>query len=141
MLLKLLNLIEDGYDALRSPLLLASRLVVIIYFLPAGIDKIQNYSSTASFMASNGVPAWLLPLVILLEVVGSLFIAAGFLTRLTATVFAVFTFTADFIFNRGGTGQEAEYVYTAEYTIIAAWLALMAVGAGKWSVDAIWRDR
>ncbi|MEM7076692.1 MAG: DoxX family protein [Pseudomonadota bacterium] len=141
MILKILNLVETLYDALRAPLLLCVRLVVILYYFPAGIEKIQNYSDNASFMASHGVPVWFLPLVILLETVGSVMIAVGCLTRITATVFAIFTFSADYIFNRGGTGTEAHYVYMAEYTIIAAWLALMAVGAGRWSVDALWRRR
>ena len=139
MISGILNLIEDSYDWLRAPLLLLARLVVIVYYLPAGIEKIQNYAGNVSYMATQGVPSWFLPLVILLETLGSLMIAVGFLTRITATAFAIFTFSADFIFNRGATGSEAQYVYMAEYTIIAAWLALMAVGAGKWSLDALVR--
>jgi putative oxidoreductase len=137
MLNRLLETIDRLFQAIGDPLLLAARLVIVPFYLPAGIDKIQNYASTAQMMESHGVPAFTLPLVILLEIGGSILIAAGFLTRLTALALAVFSVAADVIFNASATSTTGEYLYSAELTIVAAFLAFMAVGAGGWSVDAL----
>jgi putative oxidoreductase len=140
MLNRLLDLLDRPFEALANPLLLAARLVIVPYFLPEGWEKIVNYSDTAKLMESHGVPTLLLPLVILLEIFGPIFLALGFLTRLTCLALAVFTILADVIFNRGATGETGQFLYHAEITIVAAFLALMAVGAGGWSADA-WRKK
>lgn len=137
MLTRLLNTIDGWFQALANPLLLAARLVIAWEFLPAGIDKIQNYSSTAQFMESSGVPGFLLPLVILVEVLAPVFLALGLLTRLSALALAVFTVLADVIFNSGDTSSTGQYLYQAELVIVAGMLALMAVGGGKWALDAL----
>jgi putative oxidoreductase len=140
MLNRLLDLIDRPFEALANPLLLAARLVIVPYYLPAGYDKIVNYADTAKFMESHGVSTLMLPLVILLEIFGPIFLALGFLTRLTCLALAVFTIAADVIFNRGATAETGQLLFQAEITIVAAFLALMAVGAGGWSVDA-WRRK
>ncbi len=137
MLVGLLNAIDRGFAALADPLLLAARLLLAWNFFPAGLDKIQNYASTAQFMESQGVPAFLLPFVILLEILGPIFLTVGLLTRLTALALAVFTVLADVIFNRGDTSSTGQYLYESELTMVSGMLALMAVGAGKWALDAL----
>ena len=137
MIPRLLNTIDSWFQALANALLLACRLLLCWFFVPAGIDKIENYSSTAQFMESNGVPGLLLPLVILLEILGPVFLALGLLTRLTALALAVFTILADVIFNSGDTSSTGQYLYQAELTVVAGFLALMAVGGGRWALDSL----
>lgn len=47
-----------------------TRIWLTITILSTGIAKIFNYSATADLMVAYGVPAYLLPLVILLDVGG-----------------------------------------------------------------------
>ncbi|HEX6591251.1 MAG TPA: DoxX family protein, partial [Moraxellaceae bacterium] len=58
--------------AINSVLILAARLLASAIFIIAGWGKITGYAGTAQYMASMGVPAALLPLVILLELGGGL---------------------------------------------------------------------
>jgi putative oxidoreductase len=136
MLNRLLSAIDDIFIRLSDPLLLAARLVLAWYFGTAGLDKIgSGYTGTAAFMESHGVPSILLPLVILLELGGALFMALGLVTRLTCVVLAIFTIAADVIFN---SRNEADiYLFEGELALVAGFLALMVVGAGRWSLDSL----
>ena len=135
MLKRWLKAIDGAFSALADPLLLAGRLVVVPMYLLAGIGKIGNYSATAGTMESHGLPGELLPLVILLEFVGGIFLAVGFLTRLTSLALAVFSLAAIFTFV--GAPAMDNYLFLAEFAVVGAFLAFMAVGAGGWSVDAL----
>ncbi|MFX6258397.1 DoxX family protein, partial [Acinetobacter baumannii] len=54
----------------------------------SGLTKLSQYEGTQAYMASAGVPTALLPLVIALEIGGSLAVIAGFRTRLVAVLLA-----------------------------------------------------
>jgi putative oxidoreductase len=56
---------------------LAGRSLLSVLFLLSGFSKIGAYAGTAAFMASHGVPAALLPVVIATEVLGALAIILG----------------------------------------------------------------
>lgn len=137
MLSNLLRRIDGFFEVFAAPLLLISRLLIAYFFLPAGIDKIQHYSGTAAAMESVGIPGILLPLVILLEIGGAILVAAGFLTRLTCLALALFAIVANQMFNSGATSEVQQFLYTAEFVTIAGMTALMAVGPGRWSLDAL----
>ena len=138
MLNKALNAIDDLFVGLAAPLLLLARLIIAWFFGNAGLEKIgSGYAETASLMESHGVPGILLPLVILLEFGGALFMALGLLTRLTAVALAAFTLAADLIFVTTIGTNVGRYLFGAEFTILAAFFALIAAGAGRWSLDAI----
>jgi len=141
MLNRLLDRIDRGFVRLANPLLLVGRLLMGQYFLPDGIAKIQNYAGTASSMESHGLPGLLLPLVILLEILGPIFLALGLLTRLTCLALAVFTVMANVIYNAGSTDQAVQFLYAAEFSVAGGFLAFMAVGAGDWSLDALRKRR
>ena len=67
-------------------------------FLFAGLSKIGNYAGTAGYMDAMGVPGVLLPAVIALEIAGGLAIMAGWKTRQTAVILALFTVVAAGVF-------------------------------------------
>ena len=113
------------------------RLMLAFIFILAGAQKITGYAGTQGYMEMMGVPGALLPLVILLEFGGALFMALGLLTRLTAVALAAFTLAADLIFVTTIGTNVGRYLFGAEFTILAAFFALMAAGAGRWSLDAI----
>jgi len=60
---------------------LVGRALIAAMFLLAGIGKISGYAGTQAYMQSMGVPGALLPLVIALEVLGSIVILAGYRPR------------------------------------------------------------
>ena len=92
-------------------------------------------------MESHGLPALLLPLVIVLEIVGPIFLALGLLTRLTCLALAVFSVIANVMFNAGSTDQAVQFLYAAEFALVGGFLAFMALGAGDWSIDALLKRR
>ena len=107
----------------------------------AGLQKFgSGYTEAATLMDNAGISSLLLPLVIILEVGGGLSMAAGFLTRLTCIALGIFTIAANLIFNTAITSPIGGYLVQAELAVVAGFVALLAVGAGRWSVDG-WRTR
>jgi len=135
MLKQLMWKIDGGFAALADPLLLLARLVVFPMYFLAGIEKVLHYSSTAGLMESSGLPAALLPLAILLEIAGSIFLVLGLLTRLTSVAFIVYSIIAIVVFL--GAPVVDNYLFYAEVAVLGVFLAFIAVGPGGWSLDAL----
>jgi putative oxidoreductase len=104
-------------------------------FLIAGTGKISAYAGTQGYIASRGVHAALLPLVIALEVLGAIAIIAGYRTRLVAAALAGFTIAAGLIFH-GGADQMQQIMLLKNLAVAGGFLFLVARGAGDWSLDA-----
>ncbi|MGH8562398.1 MAG: DoxX family protein, partial [Nevskiales bacterium] len=68
--------------------MLVGRILLAAIFIFAGYGKLGAYDATQAYMASQGVPGMLLPLVILLELGGGIAIVLGLITRLTAVALA-----------------------------------------------------
>ena len=88
-------------DKLHNPLALAGRLLLAWLFLPAGLGKLTGFAGTVGYISSVGLP---MPqaaaaLAIVVEIVGSLALIAGYRTRVVAIVLAVFTLLASFFFH------------------------------------------
>ena len=128
---------------------LIARLAIGITIFPHGAQKLfgwfggYGYEGTMGYMTSQGgLPYFVALLVILIESIGALMIAAGFLTRFAALgIFGVFAvimvqYHADngFFMNWAGT-QKGEGI---EYFIMVLGLTLILLfsGGGKASVDA-----
>jgi len=80
-------------NALQNTFNLAARVLMAALFLPAGIGKLTGFEGTVGYIASVGLP---LPtvgaaLALVVEIVGSLALLAGFGTRIAALVLAAFT--------------------------------------------------
>ncbi|AIR01492.1 DoxX family protein [Pluralibacter gergoviae] len=118
---------------------LLARIMAVGLFFTSGVDKIFNYGSNLDLMASNGVPGFFLPLVILLEVGGGLAIACGFLTRFTSLFMAVFSVLAGFLFYQGYSHAHL-MVWLKNISCAAGFVLLCVHGGGKWSID-YWLQR
>lgn len=114
---------------------LAGRVLIASLFLITGIGKITGYAGTQAYMASQGVPGALLPLVIALEVGGGLAIVLGWHTRLVAALLAGFSMAAALIFHAGGDMTQ-QLMLMKNFAIAGGFLFLVARGAGEWSLDA-----
>jgi putative oxidoreductase len=122
---------------------LAARLLLALLFLPAGIAKLTGFEGTVGYISSAGLP---LPevgaaLALTVEIVGGLALIAGFGTRVAALVLAVFTLAASYFFHNYWTlpvDQQfvQQLLFFKNIAVTGGLLALVAFGAGGWSVDA-----
>ncbi|QNP40715.1 DoxX family protein [Lysobacter solisilvae (ex Woo and Kim 2020)] len=120
-----------------SPIIeLLGRVGLALLFLLSGIGKLSDYAGTQGYMESQGVPGMLLPLVILLEVGGSLALIAGFKTRLVAFAMAGFALASALLFHRN-IGDQMQFIQFFKNVGIAGGMLLALVhGAGPLSLDA-----
>ncbi|MGH8215975.1 MAG: DoxX family protein [Rhodanobacteraceae bacterium] len=114
---------------------LLGRLFLVLLFLIAGFGKIGGYAGTAAYMAANGVPGLLLPLVIALEIGGGILVLLGWHTRIAALLLAGFTILALLLFHMPVTAAN-QIVVLAELAAAGGFLVLAAHGPGAWSLDA-----
>ena len=122
--------------ALHDLALLVGRALLSAMFILGGISKITGYAGTAGYMASQGVPSALLPLVILTELGGGLAILLGFQTRLVAILLAGFTVIASLIFHMNWAQAGQQIMFMKNVAVVGGFLALFVAGAGRYSVDA-----
>ncbi|MDN0073800.1 DoxX family protein [Crenobacter sp. SG2303] len=79
---------------------IVSRILMAQIFVISGFGKLgAGYAATQGYMAHMGVPGFLLPLVILLELGGGLALAIGFQTRWIALLLAGFSILTALIFH------------------------------------------
>jgi putative oxidoreductase len=128
--------VPETSTTLRDSTELLGRILLSTLFLMSGFGKIAAYSATAGYMASQGVPGILLPLVILTEVGGSIAIITGWRTRIVAVLMAGFTVLTAAIFHHNFADQNQMIHFMKDIAIVGAFLMLAANGAGRYSLDA-----
>ncbi|CAK1976353.1 DoxX family protein [Vibrio crassostreae] len=112
-----------------------ARILLAYLFIQAGWGKLFSYEGTAGYMASQGVSAHFLPLVILLELGGGLAILAGFMTRFTALSIAFFSLVSGVMFHFDPSSSGQMINFYKNFSVAGGYLALAALGAGSFSVD------
>ncbi|MFC0118420.1 DoxX family protein [Pseudoalteromonas xiamenensis] len=132
--MKLVTLISDN-KALSNLALLFARLSMAAIFLLAGLNKVQYYDGNAQYMASSGLPAELLPLVIVFEIGAALLIITGFMTQITAIALAGFSIVSALLFHFNLGDQMQFIMFFKNVAMAGGFLALAATGAGRFSVD------
>ena len=120
---------------LSSAAELAGRILLALLFLLSGLGKLGAYAGTAAYMASQGVPGALLPVVILTEVVGAAAIIVGWKTRIVAFLLAGFTLLSALLFHSNLSDQIQMIMFFKNVSIAGGFLLLVAHGAGRWSLD------
>lgn len=115
---------------------LGGRIALAAIFLLAGVNKIQFYEGNAAFLASGGLPEFLLPLVIAFEIGGALALIAGFQVRLTALAFAGFSVVTAALYHNNLADQTQFFMFFKNIAIAGGFLILAANGAGRLSLDA-----
>lgn len=128
---------------LQNPFALASRLLLAALFLPAGISKITGFAGTVGYITSVGMPMPTVAAAVAaaVEVLGSLALIFGLGTRFAALVLAVFTLVASFFFHAywnlpADKQMMQQLMFFKNVAISGGLLALVAFGAGGWSLDA-----
>ena len=82
-----------------------SRVLISLIFIMFGLNKLFNYGATAGWMEAMGVPSFLLPFVIILEVFGGIAIIIGWQTRWIALGLAGFSILSALIFHNNFADQ------------------------------------
>jgi putative oxidoreductase len=134
-------------DGSIVPLVLRLTLAIVIF--PHGAQKAlgwfggYGFSGTMGYFKSQGIPTAFGLLAIAAELLGSLGVAVGLLTRVAAfgiacvMLAAIFTVhrKVGFFMNWSGTQKGEGY----EYHLLALGIALALIlgGAGRWSLDAL----
>ena len=128
---------------LSSAVSFIGRVLFVLLFLPAGIGKITGFAGTVCYINSVGLPAPELATVValLVEILGSLCLLAGYQTRIASIVLAVFTLVATFFFHNYWAAPAdqafvAQLLFFKNIAVVGGLLILAAQGAGAWSLDA-----
>lgn len=119
---------------------LAGRILIAAIFVMAGASKIAGYAGTQAYMASQGVPGALLPLVIATELGGGLLVVLGLWTRLAAFALAGFSILSALLFHANIADPTQQIMLLKNFAMAGGFLFLVAHGAGALSLDA-WRAR
>lgn len=121
---------------LESSAILLARIMMPILFIVAGYGKLGDaYAGTQAYMQAMGVPGFLLPLTILLELGGGIAILLGLLTRTTALFTAGFTVLTALLFHADFSVGANSTMFMKNFTIAGGYLLLAVTGPGKFSLD------
>lgn len=130
-------------NSLQNSLNLAARLLMVTLFLPAGIGKLTGFAGTVGYISSVGLPLPTLAAAtaLIVEIVGSLALLAGFGTRIAALVLAAFTLVASFFFHAywavpADQAFVTQLLFFKNIAVVGGLLAIAANGAGVWSLDS-----
>lgn len=113
----------------------AGRAMLALLFVLAGYSKIGAYDGNLAYMASVGVPGFLLPPVIALELLGGLALMVGFQTRLVAALLAIFSVSSAFLFHFDLADQMQFIMFFKNIAMAGGFLLLITAPLGAWTLD------
>lgn len=120
---------------------LIGRIVIAQIFLLSGLSKIGNFSGTAGYMASKGMPMVevLLVLTIIIEVGGALMILLGWKARIGAIVLFLWMIPVTLIFHNFWAvpvdqKMVQQIMFQKNLAMIGAMLYIFAFGSGAYSL-------
>ncbi len=115
---------------------MASRLLLAQIFIVAGYNKIGGYAGTQGYMESMGVPGFLLPLVIVLELGGGIALLLGYQTKIVALLLAGFCLLTAFLFHNVLVDASQMVMFMKNLAIAGGLLLLVQHGANEPSLDS-----
>ncbi len=124
-------------DDLQDLAALVGRNLLGLLFVVSGIEKIGAFAGTAVYMASAGLPAVtvLLILAIIVEICGGGAICLGWRTRIGAVVILLFTAIVTIVFHRfWGLPPDQAFVqrllFMKNVSVMGGLILLLAFGPG-----------
>ncbi len=126
-----------GFFAKKSVGLLILRVFVGTIFIIHGVQKFMNAEAMTSFFTQIGLNAFWMYTVATIETVGGAALVLGFFTPVAALLLSAVMIGAIYFFkSKIGAGSWLTQFAAAELdlTLLAANLALIFTGAGKYSV-------
>ena len=104
------------------------RMLMALLFILAAVGKATNSGPALAHMAAHGVPAFVLPAVIALELAAGLALLAGWRVHWAAAALAVFCLAAAFVFHLD-LGNPPERTLFFKDLALAGGLIVMALSA------------
>jgi putative oxidoreductase len=130
------------FERYRDVLLLIARILLVSLFVVFGWDKFMNFSGTADYMESVGLPMATLAAfsALVMELFVGLTILVGFYTRPLALLLALYTLITAMIGHRfwaltGGVRLDTMIHFYKNMSITGGLLLLCLTGPGKYSID------
>jgi putative oxidoreductase len=113
------------------------RLLIAVLFLLSGFGKFAAPSMTHGYIASVGLPAPFLGLVIAIavELGGGNLLVLGYQTRIVALAMTVFTIATALAFHNNFSDQNTMVHILKNIAITGGLLQIVAFGAGSFSID------
>ncbi len=117
---------------------LLGRILLSAIFILSGISKISAPAMMIGYIGSVGLPFPELALAaaIAVEILGGAALIAGYRTRLTAGLLAVFSVVTALIFHSALADQNQFIHFFKNIAMAGGLLQIVAFGAGRFSLDA-----
>ena len=122
---------------------LLSRVLIAVLFLPFGMEKITGFDDTVKYIMSAHLPFPQVAAVIgiVAETVLPILLLVGWQTRWVALALGIYTAALPFLFHIYWTAPAAQMYemklnFYKDLGIAGGLFALVASGAGAWSMDA-----
>ncbi len=122
----------------------AGRVLLGIYFILPGINKITNFDGNSNYMAEHGmvfIPFFLV-LTIIIQVGGGLSLVAGYQTKFIAFILAGLTLVISIVMHDFWTmepGLQTSHEtqnFIKNLAIMAGLMVAAGLGGGAWSIDS-----
>jgi putative oxidoreductase len=128
---------------LKSLASLIGRILLVLIFLHSGILKIENFEGTAKIMAQYGMPysPYFLYGAIIFELAGSVLVILGYYARFGALLLLLFLIPTTIIFHTNFADPNQIIHLMKNVSMFGGCLILLAMGAGRFSLDYLFRDR
>ena len=116
---------------------LVARLFMASLFVLYGYFKLTGFAGTTAYMTRMGLPlpAVAAVIAVVVELGGGLLILLGYQTRLVALICAIYVLIAALIAHRNfGDANQMSHFFK-NMAIVGGFLALVASGAGSYSIE------
>ena len=123
-------------NALCNLARLLGRIFIAAIFIYDATLLVRSPGDNVAYMASFGVPSFMLWPTAFFQFVGGQMIVAGLLTRLIAVGFAGFCLLTALTFHRDLADLNELIQFGKDFGLAGGFLFLVAGGAGGWSLDA-----
>ncbi len=114
---------------------LFGRIFISSLFIINGIGKIFNYETTIQYIESYNLPGIIIVPGIIIEILFPLLIIAGYKTRISAFILAIFTISLAFIFHFDFSDQMQTTAFLKNIAISGGLLFLITKEPGRFSLD------
>ena len=128
--------------ALQNPIALVGRILLGVFFVMSGFEKVTGFSGTVGYIQAAGVPlaTVVAALTILVELGGGLMIIFGIGARWAGLALAGFSLVAALLFHAYWSSPPEQYYaqylnFWKNVTIAGGMLMLAAFGPGALSIE------
>lgn len=119
--------------------LLFGRMLLSLLFLQEGIELASHFDNALEAMAKLGVAAPIATATIVVQLAAGLAIAIGVTTRLAALGLGVFCLLTALLFHTNFANHNELLHFEKDLAISGGMLVLIVAGAGKLSLDMLFR--